>query len=189
MRWLIARRAVAAARACPKSSPPSSSTPRQHGPTIRKRDETHRMAEANKAFSLPLVTIAHTLYGTLDLERPKHRHHCPHRCGKTTTTERILYYTVPTRSAKFTRWPRWTGWTGARARHHHHGCRHNGRVEGHRINIIDTSCADFTVEVERPLRVLDGGGRLRSLASSPSQKPSGARPTNTASRASASSTR
>ena len=52
MRWLIARARAAAAARWPRSWPPSCSTPRQgQGATIKKKDDTHRMAEANQAFA------------------------------------------------------------------------------------------------------------------------------------------
>ena len=53
MRWLIeyARRR-AARRRCASSSPASCSTPpRTAAAPIKKKEDTHRMAEANKAFA------------------------------------------------------------------------------------------------------------------------------------------
>ena len=145
------------------------------------------MAEANKAFAhyrgSPPVRPAPPGYATMSsvakqinlgagqrttpIERYRNIGSCAHRCGKTTTTERILYYTgvshklgevhdgaavmdwmvqeqergITITSAATTCF--WSGMTG--------------QHPGYRINIIDTpGHVDFTIEVERSLRVLDG---------------------------------
>ena len=53
MRWLIeSARASAARTPCRASSPPNCSDASENrGGAIKKREETHRMAEANKAFA------------------------------------------------------------------------------------------------------------------------------------------
>ena len=93
--------------------------------------------------------------------------------GKTTTTERILYYTGKSykigevhdgaatmdwmeqeqeRGITITSAATTTFWRAE-----------DGEGEEHRLNIIDTpGHVDFTIEVERSLRVLDGAGRGRA---------------------------
>ena len=105
--------------------------------------------------------------------------------GKTTTTERILYYTGRSHKiGEVTRaLRRWTGWSRSRSA----GSRSRRRPPpasrtDHRINIIDTpGHVDFTVEVERSLRVLDGAVALFDSVAGvePQSRPSGARLTST----------
>jgi elongation factor G len=115
--------------------------------------------------------------------------------GKTTTTERILYYTGKSHkigevhdgaaTMDFMEQEQERGITITSAAT---TCYWND----HRINIIDTpGHVDFTIEVERSMRVLDGAVAVfdASPASSRNPKPCGARPTNTTCRASVSSTR
>jgi elongation factor G len=122
--------------------------------------------------------------------------------GKTTTTERILFYTGVNHKlgevhdgAATMDWmeqeqERGITITSAATTAFWKGMANN--YPEHRINIIDTpGHVDFTIEVERSMRVLDGACMVYDAvaACSRNRKPSGARPTSTACRASRSSTR
>ena len=115
--------------------------------------------------------------------------------GKTTTTERILYYTG--RSYKIGEVHEGTATMDWMEQEQERGITITSAAttcewDGHRINIIDTpGHVDFTIEVERSLRVLDGAVAVFDSVAGVerSRKPSGARPTSTAFRVSASSTR
>ncbi len=115
--------------------------------------------------------------------------------GKTTTTERILYYTG--KSHKIGEVHDGAATMDFMEQEQERGITITSAAttafwNGHRLNIIDTpGHVDFTIEVERSMRVLDGAVCVldSTRASSPRPRPSGARATSTMCRASSSATR
>ena len=110
--------------------------------------------------------------------------------GKTTTTERILFYTGVNHKigevhdgAATMDWMEQEQERGITITSAATTCFWKGMDASfpeHRINIIDTpGHVDFTIEVERSMRVLDGACIARSVACNPSLKLFGARPINT----------
>ena len=115
--------------------------------------------------------------------------------GKTTTTERILYYTG--KSYKIGEVHEGTATMDWMEQEQERGITITSAAttaewRDCQVNIIDTpGHVDFTVEVERSLRVLDGAIAVFTPSPGSSRRPrrSGARRTTTTFRASASSTR
>src|SRR6201982_1150437 len=141
------------------------------GAAVRKREDTHRMAEANKAFS-PYRRKAIKEHTAVPRATPIERYRnigiSAHiDAGKTTTTERILFYTGVSHKmgevhdgATVMDWmeqERERGITITSAATTCFWKGMDGHFPEHRINIIDTpGHVDFTIEVERSMRVLDG---------------------------------
>ena len=61
------------------------------GASIKKKDDTHRMAEANRAFAITGGKSRWSRVSPL-ANMTQYRHHGAHRRWKTTTTERILLH-------------------------------------------------------------------------------------------------
>ena len=106
--------------------------------------------------------------------------------GKTTTTERVLFYTGVNHKigevhdgAATMDWMEQEQERGITITSAATTCYWSGmakQFEPHHVNIIDTpGHVDFTIEVERPMRVLDGAGMV---VFSHSLKPYGVRLTN-----------
>src|SRR5262252_7435312 len=141
------------------------------GAAVRKREDTHRMAEANKAFAhyrWERIEEHTAVPRATPIERYRNIGISAHLdAGKTTTTERILFYTGVShkigevhdgaavmdymeqeqeRGITITSAATTCFWKGM-----------DSSYPEHRINIIDTpGHVDFTIEVERSMRVLDG---------------------------------
>ena len=143
------------------------------GSAVKKREDTHKMADANKAFSHYRWYLGRTIMAReYPLELYRNFGIMAHiDAGKTTCSERILYYTgkehnigevhdgaatmdwmeqeqergiTITSAATTTFWERTEDGT-------------TPTTPKHRMNIIDTpGHVDFTIEVERSLAVLDG---------------------------------
>jgi len=102
----------------------------------------------------------HIGLGSIHSKTPEYRHHGPHRCRETTTTERILYYTGV--SYKIGEVHDGTAVMDWMVQEQERGITITSAAttcfwRDKRININRYARhVDFTIEVERSLRVLDG---------------------------------
>ncbi len=131
------------------------------GGAVKKREDTHRMAEANKAFAHYRWEEFSAMPRQTPLEQTRNIGIMAHiDAGKTTTTERILFYTGIT--YKIGEVHEGTAVMDWMEQEQERGITITSAAttcfwRDIRINIIDTpGHVDFTAEVERSLRVLDG---------------------------------
>ena len=90
---------------------------------------------------------------THTLDKYKYWYHGTYSTGKTTTTERILYYTGKSHEVIHDGAATMDWMEQERKRNNNYVCCSNMFRKDHRINIIDTGHVDFTIEVERSLKV------------------------------------
>ena len=146
------------------------------GSAVKKREDTHKMADANKAFSHYRWVGHSKMAREYPLDRYRNFGIMAHiDAGKTTCTERILYYTGKSHNigevhdgAATMDWMEQEQERGITITSAATTTFWERTVDGvtplskkHRMNIIDTpGHVDFTIEVERSLAVLDGAVAL-----------------------------